>query len=256
MPDARLRIAMLAPPWIPVPAPAYGGIEEVVRLLCEGLVGAGHDVSLFAPAGSESSADVVPVLDAAPDEIQVARVEADHVARAFAAIEAAEAGGAPFDVVHDHVGHTALAMADRLATPLVHTLHGPFDEDACRFYAEHGRKAAIVAISQAQLDSGPPEMGGGTVVHNPIDVGEWPCRAEKEDFLLWIGRMSPDKGRSAPPPPRARQARRSCSPGRSSPDRRSSSPPRSSRSSATGSSTSGRPTPSASATCTCGRGRC
>ena len=96
--------------------------------------------------------------------------------------------------MHDHVGHTALAMADRLATPLVHTLHGPFDEDACRFYAEHGRKAAIVAISQAQLDSGPPEMGGGTVVHNPIDVSEWPCRAEKEDFLLWIGRMSPDKG--------------------------------------------------------------
>jgi glycosyltransferase involved in cell wall biosynthesis len=37
-------------------------------------------------------------------------------------------------------------------------------------------------------------MGGGHVVYNPIDCSEWPFRAEKEDFLLWIGRMSPDKG--------------------------------------------------------------
>jgi glycosyltransferase involved in cell wall biosynthesis len=186
---------MLSPPWIPVPAPGYGGIEEVVRLLCDGLAARGHDVTLFAPPGSDSRAAVVPVLEEAhPDEIQKAQYEADHVARAFAEVDAAAERGEPFDVIHDHVGHTALAMADRVSAPLVHTLHGPFDEAACRFYAQHGRKARIVAISQAQLDSAPPEMGGGDVVHNPIDCSEWPFRAEKDDFLLWIGRMSPDKG--------------------------------------------------------------
>ena len=85
-------------------------------------------------------------------------------------------------------------MADRIAVPLVHTLHGPFTEDASRFYAEQGPKAKIVAISQSQLDDAPEGMGGGVVVHNPIDCSEWPYREEKEDFLLWIGRMSPDKG--------------------------------------------------------------
>jgi glycosyltransferase involved in cell wall biosynthesis len=186
---------MLSPPWIPVPAPGYGGIEEVVRLLCDGLAARGHDVTLFAPPGSDSRAAVVPVLEEAhPDEIQKAQYEADHVARAFAEVDAAAERGEPFDVIHDHVGHTALAMADRVSAPLVHTLHGPFDEAACRFYAQHGRKARIVAISQAQLDSAPPEMGGGDVVHNPIDCSEWPFRAAKDDFLLWIGRMSPDKG--------------------------------------------------------------
>jgi glycosyltransferase involved in cell wall biosynthesis len=193
--EARLRIAMLAPPWIPVPAPAYGGIEEVVRLLSEGLVARGHEVTLFAPPGSASSADVVTVLEAPhPDEIQQAQFEVDHVARAFAEIDAAAERGAPYDVIHDHVGHTALAMADRVGAPLVHTLHGPFTEDASRFYARHGAKACIVAISRAQLDDAPPEMGGGRVVHNPIDCAEWPFRADKEDVLLWIGRMSPDKG--------------------------------------------------------------
>jgi len=63
--DSPLRIAMLAPPWIPVPAPAYGGIEEVVRLLCDGLTGHGHHVTLFAPPGSDSRAEVVHVLEEA-----------------------------------------------------------------------------------------------------------------------------------------------------------------------------------------------
>ena len=77
---------MLAPPWIPVPAPAYGGIEEVVRLLCDGLAENGHDVTLFAPPGSESRAAVVHLLEEThPDEIQKAQFESDHVARAFAA---------------------------------------------------------------------------------------------------------------------------------------------------------------------------
>src|SRR5215207_10442871 len=191
----RVRVAMLAPPWIPVPAPAYGGIEEVVRLLCDGLAAAGHDVTLFAPLGSESSgADVRALEEPHPDDIQKAQFEVDHVARAFAEIDAASGRGEPYDVIHDHVGHAALAMADRVSVPLVHTLHGPFTEEASRFYAEHGRKACIVAISQAQLDDAPDAMGCGCVVHNPIDCAEWPYREEKEDFLLWIGRMSPDKG--------------------------------------------------------------
>ena len=189
------RIAMLAPPWIPVPAPAYGGIEEVVRLLSAGLVARGHEVTLFAPPTSSSPADVRAVLEEPhPEEIERARWEVDHVARAFAAIDAAAAEGRPFDVVHDHTAYAALAMADRLNTPLVHTLHGPFDEQNCQFYAVHGRKGAIVAISAAQRDDAPPDMGEATVVHNPLDFAEWKLRREPGDDVLWIGRMAPIKG--------------------------------------------------------------
>ena len=181
---------MLAPPWIPVPAPAYGGIEEVVRLLCDGLVARDHEVTLFAPSGSRSAARVdSPLGEPHPDEIQNARVESDHVARAFAAIEADG-----FDVVHDHSGFVALAMADRVDARLVHTLHGPFDEQACTFYREHGQKAQLVALSEYQRDAAPPEAGRPVVVPNPLAVDEWPFCAEKDDFVLWIGRMSPDKG--------------------------------------------------------------
>ena len=57
-------------------------------------------------------------------------------------------------------------------------------------------------------------MGGGRVVHNPIERDEWPFSADKDDYVLWIGRMSPDKGphraiavaREAGVPARARRA--------------------------------------------------
>jgi glycosyltransferase involved in cell wall biosynthesis len=190
-----LRIAMLAPPWIPIPPPAYGGIEEVVALLCEGLVEAGHDVTLFAPPGSESRAAVRPLLDSPyPDEIQIAQFEADHVARAFTEIEAAAEEGRPYDVVHDHTGHVALAMANRLSVPMVHTLHGPFDDRARAFYAAHAHKALIVALSRAQLEAAPDEIVGAAVVPNPLRVEAWPFEPGHDGFLLWIGRMSPDKG--------------------------------------------------------------
>ncbi|MGA2470650.1 MAG: glycosyltransferase family 4 protein [Solirubrobacteraceae bacterium] len=189
-----LRIAMLAPPWIPVPAPGYGGVESVVSTLTEALVRRGHDVTLLCAPGSESAADVVTLLDVArPNEIERSLYEADHVARAFEVIDRA-AADRPFDVVHDHCGFTALAMADRIATPLVHTLHGPFTAATSAFYAHHANKGTVVAISRAQLATAPPGLAGATVVPNPIDVRAWPLQEQKGDYLLWVGRMTAVKG--------------------------------------------------------------
>lgn len=73
MQGASLNIAMLAPPWIPVPPPGYGGVEQVVELLAAELVNRGHRVTLFAAPGSESTADVPEMLERThPDEIQTA----------------------------------------------------------------------------------------------------------------------------------------------------------------------------------------
>ena len=55
----KMRIAVVAPPWFAVPPTGYGGIELVVSLLTDGLVDAGHDVTLFASSGSQSKATLV-----------------------------------------------------------------------------------------------------------------------------------------------------------------------------------------------------
>jgi glycosyltransferase involved in cell wall biosynthesis len=191
---APLRIAMLAPPWISVPAPGYGGVESVVSTLTEALVRQGHDVTLFCAPGSVSRATVVTLLgESHPDEIERSLYEVDHVGQAFDRIDLA-AIGERFDVIHDHCGFTGLAMANRIDTPLVHTLHGPFTADTAAFYARHGHKAELVGISRAQLASAPPELGALRSIPNPIDLQAWPLQESKGDYLLWIGRMTWEKG--------------------------------------------------------------
>ena len=191
----RLRIAVLAPPWIPVPPDGYGGIEAVVELLCEALVARGHDVTLFAASGSRSTARVRALLEEPhPDTIGSALHESDHVARAWEQVEQAAARGHAFDLLHDHSGFTALAMADRVAVPVVHTIHGAFDRDTRPFYRRHGRKATLVAVSRSQAASAPTGVPISAVVPNPIAVDRWPLNTEKQDYVLWIGRMAPVKG--------------------------------------------------------------
>src|SRR6476646_2316159 len=83
---APLRIALVAPPWLPVPPHGYGGTERLIALLADGLAAAGHDVTLFAATGSRTDARLVapldeppPVIGAAPDE------EAFHTMAAYLA---------------------------------------------------------------------------------------------------------------------------------------------------------------------------
>jgi glycosyltransferase involved in cell wall biosynthesis len=187
-----MRVAILAPPWIPVPPPGYGGIEQVIALLAAELTERGNSVTLFAAPGTRSRAQVQSPLEGPhPEEIETSLYEADHVASAFARIEEYDER---FDVVHDNCGFTAFAFADRIDAPVVHTLHGPFTDETRAFYARHAHKARAVALSRYQAEQAPPELEVIAVIGNPIVVDDFPFQADKDDYVLWIGRMNPDKG--------------------------------------------------------------
>jgi len=187
-----MKIAMLAPPWIPVPPPGYGGIEQVIALLTGELTERGNHVTLFAAPGTRADAQVLsPLEDPHPDEIETSLYEADHVASAFDRMEQADP---PFDVLHDHCGFTAFAFADRVEPPVLHTLHGPFTDETTAFYARHGHKARAVALSRYQAEQAPDELDVVAVIGNPMVVDDFPFRGDKDGYLLWIGRLTPDKG--------------------------------------------------------------
>ena len=106
---ATAAVAVLAPPWFPVPPTGYGGIEWVVSLLADGLVDAGHDVTLFASGDSRTRAKLVAVFETAPSE-RIGRTfwELQH---ALACYERAD----EFDVINDHSGLPAAALGGAVA---------------------------------------------------------------------------------------------------------------------------------------------
>jgi glycosyltransferase involved in cell wall biosynthesis len=185
-----VRIAIVAPGWFPVPPQGYGGIELVVALLSDGLVNVGHEVTLFAAAGSSTKAQVVSTLDEPPDRSLVGNPWYD-ARNALAAYQQVE----DFDIVTDHAGVMGPVCGAMLRgrPPVVHTLHGPWTNEARQLYSILHRDVHLVAISDAQAAEN-PDVRYAAVVHNGIDLDAYPYRAVKDDFLVFIGRATPDKG--------------------------------------------------------------
>jgi glycosyltransferase involved in cell wall biosynthesis len=185
-----MQIAVVAPVWFPVPPKGYGGIELVVSLLADGLVDAGHDVTLFASGGSESKATVVSPMAEPPDprELGNAWYDGYHALSSYLQVDG-------FDVVHDHAGIVGPICGAMLhgRPPVVHTLHGPWTPQTRLLYSLVGRNVHLVAISEAQRADNPEPPYIGTV-HNGIDLASYPYRENKEDVLVYIGRSNPDKG--------------------------------------------------------------
>lgn len=185
-----MRIAEIAPPWVSVPPPSYGGIELVVSLIADGLVDRGHDVTLFASGGSRTKGTLVSPLEATPKLADMGlSVTDDNIHTLSAYLHADE-----FDVIHDHSGWgPAFGALLNGRPPVVRTLHGPWSHDARRFHAALAGRVHLVAISKSQASLNPDLTYAG-VVYNGVDLDVYPYRDEKEDFLLFLGRCNPEKG--------------------------------------------------------------
>lgn len=183
-----MRIAQLAPPWFRVPPAGYGGIEWVVAHLADGLVEAGHEVTLYASGGSVTKAELVSVYEEPLGARFIGNSfhEARHAVRAFLDADR-------FDVIHDHTGVVGLAIGAFSNHRIVHTLHGPFTDEMKAWYRSLSGRAWFVAISKAQ-QSFCPDLSYGGVVYNGIDLDRYPFREKKEDFLLFVGRANREKG--------------------------------------------------------------
>jgi len=183
-----LKIAQIAPPWIAVPPPGYGGIEWVVALLADELAARGHDVTLFASGGSITKAKLSSFFDPAPGPTKIGDTYLE-VIHAFNAYEHA----GEFDVIHDHSGMAGLAIAARAGIRVFHTVHGPLVPEALRWYRMVSGRVDFVAISDSQKKPGPDLSWAGRV-YNGIPVERYPFRTDKDDFLLFVGRVNREKG--------------------------------------------------------------
>jgi glycosyltransferase involved in cell wall biosynthesis len=184
------RIAIVAPPWVPVPPPAYGGIEVIVALQAQVLAQRGYEVTLIAAPGSGvDGVRCVTPLDDVPPTIGNADSEWEH---ALAAYELTEG----HDVIVDHMGALSALVHGEGATPVLHVTHGELHELAQTAYtlvARRSKSVRYVAISRAQRDSA-PELPFIGVCHNAIDCAPIPHGDGSGGYLAFLGRMAPEKG--------------------------------------------------------------
>jgi glycosyltransferase involved in cell wall biosynthesis len=183
-----MRIAVIAPPWVPVPPPAYGGTEAVLDNLARGLQAAGHDVLLCA--SGDSTCDVSrrwARATAAGTVATGAATELHHVINAYGAIH--EWGA---DLVHDHT-LVGPVYAERFAVPVVTTNHGPFHGELGDLYRAIAGRVAVIAISRHHASTA-GEIPVAAVIHHGLDVDTFPLGDGDGGYALFLGRMSRDKG--------------------------------------------------------------
>ena len=182
-----LRIAIVAPPWFPIPPGGYGGIESMVHTLVEGLHDRGHEIILVGAGKPHRSAKFLQTYGEPPlermgeafPEVVHALAAHDHLA------------DLDVDVVHDHSLAGPLTSGWR-GTPTVVTAHGPIAGEMAICYRVLSRYTGLVAISDGQRAKGPDLAWEGRV-YNAIPVDEYPFDERKEDYCLFLGRISPEK---------------------------------------------------------------
>lgn len=189
--NRKLKIAQIAPLIERVPPKKYGGVERVVHGLTEELVKRGHDVTLFASGDSLTSAKLVSVY---PRSLREARINnlyglndltLLHIGSAYASQE-------KFDIIHDHNNQISLLAAHLAKTPTVMTLHYAFTLTNRRVF-ETLSNPYFVSISKDQARSAPRVKITDTV-YNGITVNNLPFNKTHDRYLLFVGRMSMEKG--------------------------------------------------------------
>jgi glycosyltransferase involved in cell wall biosynthesis len=194
----KLNIALISPPWYPVPPQGYGGIELVVGLLAAGLRHKGHRVHLFGAEGSETGAIVCAPRDWRDDlgRPRMSLREAAYAGRVQRVLRDLTLTMGAVDIVHQHSGMVGLFAAQAMGlAPVIHTVHGPLGDSERQAYESVVEDAGLVAISDAQRKTAPDLNWIGTV-YNAVDVDALTVGSTetREPYLLMLARICADKG--------------------------------------------------------------
>jgi len=181
------RVAMLAPISWRVPPRHYGPWEQFVSLLTEGLVRRGVDVTLFATADSVTDARLVGTAPTGYSEDRSLAPKVWECLHISAVFERA----AEFDVIHNSFDFLPLSYSRLVDTPVVTTIHGFSSEQIVPVFEKYNAAGYYVAISDADRHE---RLDYVATIHHGIDMEEFTPSQGPGEYLLFFGRIHPEKG--------------------------------------------------------------
>ena len=182
-----MKIAILSPIAWRTPPRHYGPWEQVAGWITEGLVQEGVDVTLYATADSQTGARlraVAPRPYSEDSSLDPKVWESLHIAALFE--EAAS-----YDLIHNHYDFLPLTYTGLVDTPVVTTIHGFSSPRIVPVYRKYNRRVHYVSISDADRH---PDLDYSATIYHGIPVEELPFCDDPERYLLFFGRIHPDKG--------------------------------------------------------------
>jgi glycosyltransferase involved in cell wall biosynthesis len=184
-----MKIAILASIAWRTPPRQYGPWEQVASYLTEGLHQKGVDVTLFATTDSITSAKLQGVCQtpyAEDREVDPKVAECLHISHLMERSE-------EFDLIHNHFDFLPLTYSKLIKTPLLTTIHGFSSSKILEVYRHYNSATSYVSISNADRDS---SLDYVATVYNGVDGKDFPFELHPQDYLLFFGRIHPDKGTS------------------------------------------------------------
>ncbi|GEN79794.1 glycosyltransferase family 4 protein [Actinotalea fermentans] len=173
-----------------VPPRSYGPWEQVASTLTEGLVARGHDVTLFATRDSRTAARLHAEATAGYEEDPAVDPKVHEALHIGAVFERAD----EFDVVSNQFDFLPLVFSRLVPTPMVTTIHGFSSERIVPVYRAYDDVAHYVAISDADRH---PALTYDATIHHGIEVERFSLGEGGGGYLLFLGRIHPDKGTTA-----------------------------------------------------------
>ncbi len=185
-----MKIAILAPIAWRTPPRQYGPWEQVASNLAEGLVSRGVDVTLFATADSCTRAK----LQYSAKHGYAESPEADPKVEECLHISQAMEQAASFDLIHNHFDFLPLTYSKLVTTPILTTIHGFSSPKILPVYKKYNGHADYVSISDANRS---PELDYVATVYNGLDASQFTFVESPGEYLLFFGRIHPEKGAHA-----------------------------------------------------------
>jgi glycosyltransferase involved in cell wall biosynthesis len=182
-----IKAAILSPVAWRTPPRHYGPWEQVASNTAEGLIKLGVDVSLYATADSQTAGQLEAVIPAGWEETEGTDAKVSECLHISHLMERA----GEYDLIHNHFDFLPLSYSRLIKTPMLTTIHGFSSQKIIPVYKKYNKHTHYVSISNADRS---PELDYMATVYNGLDVSQFTLNTQPKDYLLFFGRIHPDKG--------------------------------------------------------------
>lgn len=161
--------------------------EQVASNIAEGLVKRGLDVTLFATGNSQTNGKLQYISETAyaeDDSLDPKVWECLHISNIMEQ-------ASKFDIIHNNFDFLPLTYSRLIETPMITTIHGFSSEKIIPVYKKYNSNNFYVSISNSDRSS---ELDYIDTVYNGIDSRDFTFNPNPKDYLLFFGRIHPDKG--------------------------------------------------------------